>query len=250
MPTLQYHVLWPGGNTTALVQDIYPRAEHAGLSKAIMTHDTQIEQVGFIEPAKNPAAAFRLSMMGDEFCGNASRSAAYLWNRQTGARSFALEVPMTTELIACTVSDAETGITLPGDFVQAVHDVPEGRKVDLPGIAHIIVMECPTPTREEAERRLAPYLEETAIGCIFVTKKEDGWHIEPYVWVKDTQTLIHESACGSGTIAVAVALDSDHKTPVSVVQPSGERFTVVTHEDGGIELRGPVSVLADRSIEA
>ena len=72
----------PSGNTTILVLDAIPKQEHASLAARLLQPEyVGAEQVGFLTWPDNDAD-IRLDMMGDEFCGNASRSAAaYLLSR-------------------------------------------------------------------------------------------------------------------------------------------------------------------------
>jgi len=41
-----------------------------------MKQQPEVEQVGFVMPAKKPLCDFHVEMMGGEFCGNAARCAA------------------------------------------------------------------------------------------------------------------------------------------------------------------------------
>ncbi|MBP7841674.1 hypothetical protein KA037_03315 [Patescibacteria group bacterium] len=54
----------------------------------------------------------------------------------------------------------------------------------------------------------------------------------PVVWVRDMQTFIFESACGSGTIAYALyTYQLTKSTHVSVLQPSGSILEVEISDD-------------------
>ena len=73
---INYCYVNPGGNPTVLVLTKVLLQSQAHVAKRIMLLlPKTLEQVGFIEPAKDPAARFRLQMMGGEFCGNAARAA-------------------------------------------------------------------------------------------------------------------------------------------------------------------------------
>src|SRR4051812_12238872 len=75
--TLQVAILRPGGNDTALIAGIPKKKMRRAINDAVMQKFLSIEQVGFYEFnfIKNEA---RLEMAGGEFCGNATRSLAYL----------------------------------------------------------------------------------------------------------------------------------------------------------------------------
>jgi len=67
-------ILNPGGNITALIKGTNrPFDERKLINDKIMTKFSEIEQVGFIDYSPT-----RLVMAGGEFCGNATRCAAFL----------------------------------------------------------------------------------------------------------------------------------------------------------------------------
>lgn len=72
----EYTILRPGGNDTALVvgieRDLKRRKQ---INDAIMAKHVNVEQVGFVSGSEEEP---ELMMAGGEFCGNATRSAAWL----------------------------------------------------------------------------------------------------------------------------------------------------------------------------
>ena len=81
-----YYKIDPTGNITAIVETSAERNKQSRIAGLIMTADTTIEQVGFLEKPQGEAAV-RLQMMGGEFCGNASISAAALMACKSGIDS-------------------------------------------------------------------------------------------------------------------------------------------------------------------
>lgn len=78
-------VAYPSGNTTAMVYDQLLPTDPALLNESIMRawrtaspDHPEVEQCCFVVPSDNPAAIARVQMLGGEFCGNATRSAAWL----------------------------------------------------------------------------------------------------------------------------------------------------------------------------
>jgi hypothetical protein len=62
------------------------------------------------------------------------------------------------------------------------------------------------------------------VGVIWVDRTKEGeLKIEPVVWVRSIDTFFHETSCGSGSIATAVAVGVSHET---VIQPTGGRILV------------------------
>lgn len=71
---LDFTILNPGGNITALVEGIPDRRPlRKKINDEIMKVFPKVEQVGFLDRSIK-----RLEMAGGEFCGNATRCAAYL----------------------------------------------------------------------------------------------------------------------------------------------------------------------------
>ncbi len=63
-----------------------------------------------------------------------------------------------------------------------------------------------------------------AAGVIFTRQVGDSVAIVPVVYVRETDTLILETACGSGTVALAqkIAFEKGESVFVKIIQPSGE----------------------------
>ena len=73
--TIDYLVADPSGNTTILVLTPVPKEEHSALAaKLLALPGIEAEQVGYV--TREAGKPLRVDMMGGEFCGNASRSAA------------------------------------------------------------------------------------------------------------------------------------------------------------------------------
>lgn len=73
---ISYTKIDPAGNITVIVDSFVPREQQSRVASELMKLDNSVEQVGFLEKPDDPCCAVRLQMMGGEFCGNASLSAA------------------------------------------------------------------------------------------------------------------------------------------------------------------------------
>lgn len=90
-----------------------------------------------------------------------------------------------------------------------------------------------------------------AAGVMFVKKQNGVISINPVVWVRDIKTLFYETACASGTTAVALAeaIRSKRKSRAmfSVLQPSGKLLKVLIRLKNGVpdyaEIGGLVNIL-------
>ncbi|MBO5556880.1 MAG: hypothetical protein J5927_06815, partial [Oscillospiraceae bacterium] len=74
--SLQYTILDPTGNITALVESPVAVARQSAVAADLMARHPTVEQVGFVRfaPAagEKDAVQAALRMAGGEFCGNAS----------------------------------------------------------------------------------------------------------------------------------------------------------------------------------
>jgi diaminopimelate epimerase len=120
--------------------------------------------------------------------------------------------------------------------------------VRLPGITHLLLnTDCrPLPANPliaAREKLLEHGLEkEEAAGIIWFSKHDDGTcSIIPVVHVASTESYVPESACGSGSLALALHMAPEKE--LSVSQPSGHALTIhFTAEKAWI--RGVVTVTA------
>ena len=132
--------------------------------------------------------------------------------------------------------------------------------VTLEGISHILIPDTNLPFKNERDV-LRVMVADTitqlgwghmdAFGLIWVREEQGQLAIDPVVYVRSIQTCIYESACGSGTIAVALAQTPEGESSLtSVKQPSGSVLTAgINHSDPergiGTTLRGPVQIRGD-----
>lgn len=258
MKEIRYIAFLPGGNKTALVLgDKYDASEKKIINDAIMAADPEIEQVGFVQDVgDNPEGlpAFpTLDMAGGEFCGNATRSAAYYYLQGREG-----EMVMTVSggnRVACGVHKAG----------EAWCEIPVGKgncelvaegiwQVELSGITHLVLEpETAAPYLEDRDFLKIPGLAliekfhlngQEAAGAIFLERLAGGrLKINPIVWVRDIESLFYETACGSGTVATAIVLANKVKGNVSaeIVQPSGMSIRAEVESDGETVTRAVIS---------
>lgn len=271
----------PAGNTTLLVTDAVPRAQHMELARLFMGPAfLAVEQVGYVERPRDSRAVARLQMMGGEFCGNASRAlAALLVDRGApgvsgrgrtsgqpggGGRlltgeewALKLEVSGSPELLDARVRSmggprwwVEMGVPVP----LRVEVVDAFVRVVMNGIEHIVV--------EDLEPSLASYRRLVEMGAfsrdvaargVMFWKPREG-HLTPLVVVGDGEP-IWESSCGSGSVAVAcrVALAAGSSIhDLSIRQPGGELVVDVESREGRTRsavLKGAVEKVAEGTVE-
>lgn len=253
-----YFIINPTGNLTAIVETETPRSEQSSLAAQIMSQDSSIEQVGFLEKPQS-GADVRLQMMGGEFCGNASISAAALTAQKAG---------ITDGSILLEVSGVEFALNV---RVQKLNDnkylgtvampLPLGIEaleldgfrfpcVNFPGISHIICGdELSFEAAEKSIRTWCKRLNAEALGLMFT----DGKTLKPYVYVRSTDTAVWESSCASGTTAVCayLAAKSGKSQSVALRNPGGT-LAVRAELSGGVltalELTGSAEITGMQSI--
>ena len=230
MRKIRYVRMNPSGNLTCLVLDPTEETERAGITAALMC---RCEQVGYLMPPRRAENRARLEMMGGEFCGNASMAAA-AWLADQDGRNAGEETEMLLEVsgaegpVFCRVrkeGDEWAGavqMPLPGDFRHMKILGRDVSAVRLPGMVHLIY--CGEQLEREAAETLLEkgkeLFSEPAAGLLqwqetsgnpvpAAAEKDDCLlpetygELTPLVWVRGSGIMVWESACGSGTAALA-----------------------------------------------
>ncbi len=263
MQKINYVKCCPGGNTTTLVFNGAGSSRYVDIARRIMTEQPDVEQVGFVLNPTHTAAAARLQMAGSEFCGNAARSLAYVLVRK-GIRDlspangeFFLEVSGTDRILAARVKGNNSRVAVPiCTEKDAIRLIGELTIVELEGITHVLVNQQPPADLMPEARRI---LDATGLkslrsaGVVYWTPYRDGIRITPVVWVRDVETLVAETACGSASVCIAIARAAGHERngifQLPVYQPSGGVMdALVEFKDGTLSaafIDGPVEILEE-----
>lgn len=263
----------PSGNTTVFILDHVPRDLYPELGSWLMMDNClAAEQIGFIEPPTEPGAIARLQMMVGEFCGNAARGfAAWLVDRQfpgivchrEGSHEFIVtfEVSGHNEVLNALVSisdshsrqaNVELSMPLP-QWIEQRHDsmgLPFSL-VAFEGIVHAVVWNhLPSENhfhqmKDEIQRYLG------SVECLGVMYfEEEKNFMTPIVYTHKIGSMVWESSCGSGTVAVASALSERYGQSIDSLclkQPGGV-LDVSTKMDKSVKevkIRGDVNIIAE-----
>ena len=266
---LNFLILKPGGNDTALVQQLVPDMQRRRkINDTIMSIYPNVEQVGFMSKGENDTGV--LQMAGGEFCGNATRSTAFtLLNGKPG--EITMNVSGVNSWLRAGVSkDGQAFAQMPvfKDRV-TVENITKGNQEEwiaiLEGIGFDIQFKKESETRSPEE--LKTYTRDIitqkgldslpAAGLIIASPgKNGGYEITPIVWVKGIDTLFVETACGSGTTAlglVEATKTGSSINNVSVMQPSGKPINISVTYDGKdfgySQISGPIDQLTEGTIQ-
>ena len=237
---LDFIKLSPLGNTTVFLRGEAAQEARAALLAEAMDYDhLAAEQAGFLVAPHSEEALFRIEMSGGEFCGNATLSAAALAASEGAESPFFVECSGAPEPLRAEAHPLGSGRWLARAEMPQAHEVRrislDGFSfggaaicVSLPGIAHFVV-EAADLSAADYDALLACLMRETdadAYGVVpFERMGRDHFRIRPYVAVPSAESRVFERACGSGSLALALALgDAAEGTRIAVEQPGGTLF--------------------------
>ena len=252
----------PGGNDTALVFDDVHADSYRDINAYIQKKNPDIEQVMFV---KNDQAMPMGIMAGGEFCGNATRSLGYyLLKGNDGAITLSISGAKTPLTVKVQDKNATTKMPIISNPTSVKFLDDTSSLVKLEGITHLVL----EPLSELAQqmKRLKSMDDkkafarellikhdlqhEAAGGIMALDKDDDKLMLAPFVYVKSIDTFYAETACGSGSVAVGLALAKRRTksvTHLEVRQPSGHSIFVDVNFAGGFfeeaTIKGKVEIL-------
>lgn len=230
---IEYKVLNPGGNKTALVKGInYTDKQKRLINKLIMEKYLDVEQVGFLSNEKN-----RLEMAGGEFCVNATRCAVYEYLKGEKGE-LEISVSGAEKMLKGKVIDndkVEVTMKIEKDLKDLIEMKNDFTCVKIDGILTAVsneeksekyiekLKENEELTKIELKEIMKKELnsKEKAEGIMLLEKENGNIRINPIVWVKEIDTVFYETACGSGSLGTAIYEVLNNKSTSSkLIQPS------------------------------
>jgi len=267
----QIYILYPSGNINAIVGDKIPRKIQTIISRKILKTynrnkplNKQIEQVCFEEKPKNIKAIARLQLTGGEFSGNSALCLAFLKLKSKGLNKGFIEISGAKKLLKASISvNGLVTSQMPSISPRLSSLSQENYQIIfLTGITHIIVADFYDKS-EAFQRKKAMKIitnnnlkSELATGIMFI-KKIDNKKIKmkPYVYFKKDVKygLFKETACGSGTTAVAVNeyLLRKKVNDLEVIQPTRNSLFITIKKKKNLlipYLKGKVKVIYQGSL--
>ena len=268
---LQYSILDPTGNITALVESPVEPLRQPQAAARLMECHPAVEQVGFIDYEADGEADAGLRMAGGEFCGNAAMSAAALLLLHRGepavgeSRSVRLRVsgaaaPVTVRLCREREGSFSAGVQMPPALrIERRELTADGCGDRLPvvrmeGISHVVIgtdspcfaLKAEPAAAEEAVRVWCSQLGAEGLGLMFLEETDGAYRLTPLVYVPAAGTVFWESSCASGSAAVGMALADTRRERVdlTLAEPGG-RLRVESEPGGDTWLYGRASLTAE-----
>lgn len=226
---VEYYIIDPIGNITALVTSDIDKSMYKTVAQMIMRNNSSVEQVGFV---RFNGESITLNMSGDEFCGNATMSAAVLFYSKFIINGvFKVNVNILPFNISVPVE-----VKNAGDYYNCSAVLPEPKQVfdytfsvgnknycfpavSFSGITHIVAdSTLSDDCAKTVIKDLALDLKTRALG-IMVSDNKTG-NLKPFVYVAGIDTLYLENSCASGSCAIAF-LQKEYNKKYDIVQPGG-----------------------------
>ena len=246
MKPAKYVILNPTGNLTALVTEWGGAEDEPEITRRLMRVS---EQVAYLEPPQQAGALARIRMMGGEFCGNAAMASAGWLVRDRIQPGTEMTVPIEMSgagsIVFCRIRGMEENSfegTVDMPRVLEIYNT-EVRGVPLTavrteGILHLI-REGWEPLAEETAEELLKAAAETvtddAVGLL--DRNPETGSMIPLVFVRASGTTVRETACGSGSAAIAAAeavRRGNGRVLIPVVQPGGTIRAEAAAENGTV----------------
>jgi len=186
------------GNSTLLIWDC-PKEKRLEISKKYLN---KVEQVGFITEEKGIP---KLVMMGNELCINGTLALASTFDKKGILYTSGFGKSVEYENV-----DGKTCIKLPLFFKR------RDNLILFEGLGY----KCIDKDIKVSKKQMAKLAEKYQLPAFGIVIYKNN-KIKPIIYVKDTKSLVEETACGSGSIAVSIITGIEE-----IVQPTGETISV------------------------
>jgi diaminopimelate epimerase len=276
---LKYCIFDPTGNITALVETAVDIAEQPAVAARIMELEPDVEQVGFISYAEDPAAGgapVSLRMAGGEFCGNATMCAAALFAIRSGLQGGAVPVkvwgisaPFEVLLERQAALNYSAAVSIPpaldmDELRLADGMLPGSDSLNLPivrmeGISHVIIepdsgffgLKDDPALAETLLKGWCGVLGAECLGMMFLGEGAALRTLVPLVYVPGADTMFWENSCASGSAAAGMYLAARAGSSVDITfeEPAG-RLRVESDPASGLTVLHGSAILLGSTIFA
>lgn len=249
---IEYYIINPTGNITALVTSNVQIEKYNIVSKKIMELYPDVEQVGFVNLTENSP---NLRMSGGEFCGNATMSSAVLFcekekciestvkvNVYGSKDTFSVKVKKDGDFYSCELKVPKSNKIIELDF-ETENEKYTFPMVNFDGISHIIALNhLSESTTKKILVKYSKNLHLPAMGLMLYNKENNS--LTPYVYVNECDTFFAENSCASGTCAVCeyLTVNSPSEDEFAFVQKGGTLKAKSSKNSDFITLYGNVKI--------
>ncbi len=209
---IPYTLVDTAGQTTAVIDVFVPRSRQPIIAKPLMKSIKNIGQVCFIEKEKS---TYRLQMMGNELSVNGTLAGGFYLMKKLKKEKVIFETSGLKTKLSVTNGANTASIIFPKSLVKSI----KNNTVSLQGMKYLLISGLVSAKTTDKQRKILCQLSTNcpAAGIIYY----EGDKIQPLIFVKETNTFVWETCCGSASIAYS--LISNKKV---IKQPSGKIVTV------------------------
>ena len=228
---IKYLLVDTAGQVTAVVVTKVPRLKQSDVSKMILKKNKTTEQVLFIERYPNK---YRLQMMGNELSINGSLAGLFVLEKAYNIKKIKVEISGLDLPIKATICNNTTEAYFPLSIFKQY----KSKTVSLAGISYLLIpLNRSVPEFIQKSKLLLKVKAKTltipAMGIIFFKKG----YIKPLVYVKDTNSFIWESACGSGSLSYYIY------SGISKIKQPSNKFIEVKRKNNYFSVKCATSIL-------
>ncbi|HCM84237.1 MAG TPA: hypothetical protein PKW15_02230 [Alphaproteobacteria bacterium] len=237
----------PGGNYTAFVFDnaVSSQQMRKKIDNDLRRKYPIVEQTCFVSKEND---IWRGEMAGGEFCGAAALGLAFLISKQEKSDEAFFSFSGCNDFLSAKIRDSQ----VTAEFFKLSKGVVQKLRenlyvVELPGITHFVTFDNVPLPQPKLRQLIMQYQiqDRAAVGLMIVKSEAKNPTIDPWVWVRDIDSLINETACISGAVATASVI-SDMTKSVTIQQPCGamtEINFIETSRDIAVSVASPMNIL-------
>lgn len=208
-----FTIIDTAGQWTPVINRQFNTTRRAQIGRQLLSQFSQAGQVAFIYPVIN---SYLVQMMGDELSVNGAIAGCYYLLNKLKANQVSFYTSGINTPINGSLKNSLVSVQFPASII--ISATPD--QVILTGIKYQF-LNSTKPTLEKARQYCG---QDPAAG--FILSPTPG-SIIPIVYVKATDTLTHETACGSASLAYFLKTKKG-----TIIQPSGKTITVKPTPNG------------------
>lgn len=235
---ITYQLISASGNPTAIINGQYPSLERDIINQKIFSTNKLVEQIGYVFQKNNQ---YYFEMMGNEFSGNGCRAATFFLLKNTPAQINFFASGINKPIIGQLINNYVT-VSMPSPKI--IFNQIDNSTYSTIFIGTLMIIS--SNTIKNIPKLIKQYSSQySAIGFMEYQTINNNINLIPRFWVKNTNTLVNETACGSGSIVLAKLLQLKI---AQIWQPSGFPL-VIKFKNQSISLGGQAQLLGTYNVK-